>query len=95
MPFELSFSDEFFFGEDGDHYDRLPAKTDRPTSVLQALVSMSGGRWMEMAREEFGEDRAEDVGYHEVMARIRETNTCSDLRSPVEVWIDDDWYWWP
>jgi hypothetical protein len=93
MAFELSFSDEFFYGEDCDFYDRRPAKTDRPTSVLQALVSMSGRRWMEMAREVFGEDSGEDVGYPEVMDRIRETNTCSDLRSPVEVWIDEDgWY---
>lgn len=89
MAFELSFTDEFFFGEDCDFYDRLPTKSDRPTSVLQALVSMEGKEWTEMAMEVFGKDRAEYVEYHDVMGKIRETNTCSDLRPPVEVWIDE------
>jgi hypothetical protein len=33
-----------------------------------------------------------EPGVGEVMDRIVETNTCRDLRSPVEVYIDDEGY---
>lgn len=83
MAFELSFTDEFFWGEDG-HWEE---KSDTPTSVMQALFSLPRKDWDEMCREVFNcEPRFVDC--HMVLSKVRETDSCSDLRSPVEVWID-------
>ena len=93
MPFELSFAEDFFCSEGYDDLCDHPPKSDRPTSIMQALVSMSPQRWMEMVREVFGAERADEVSYREVMNHIKVVNTCSDLRSPVEVWIDGEgWF---
>lgn len=90
MPYSHSFSPEFY----GDIYD--PGEpTSRPTTVAQAIVSMrelERDRWDRMAREVFGissEHLSEDV----VFEKIIETDTVSDLASPVEVWIDEEGYY--
>ncbi len=48
MLFELGFSDEFF-NVNRDDLD----KSDRPTSVWQALISMSDDDWKEMCKAVF------------------------------------------
>jgi len=85
-----SFSPEFY----GDIYSPgEPAK--RPTTVAQAIVSMKElerTRWNRMAEEVFGipgEHLSEDM----VFEKILETDTVSDLDSPVEVWIDEEGYY--
>lgn len=91
MAFDLSFSQEFFSGHEGESLDEPPDKSDRPMSVLQALVSMTDEEWEELAREVFN-CKGEFLQPHTVMDKIRETNTCTDLRSPVCVWIDEEGY---
>jgi len=89
MAFDLSFSPEFFVGPydlDGGDFDK-----ERPTSVYQAVQAMSDEDYATMAREVFNcEPDFVDVGM--VLTKIQETNTCRDLRSPVEVYIDDEGY---
>ena len=84
MPFELSFSDDFFWGE-GEPYEVDP----RPTNVMQAIQSMSDQEWDDMRKEVFD---GREVDVHDVMDKIREVNTCSDLRPPVRVWVDEEGY---
>lgn len=88
MAFSLSFSPEFFVGphdlEGGVEFD-----AERPTSVFQALTTMSDEDWASLARDVFGCE-PDFLDVDTVMAKIRETDSCRDLRSPVEVYIDSD-----
>ena len=89
MAFDLSFSPEFFTGPfdlDGGEFNK-----ERPTSVYQAIQAMDDERFEEMAREVF-DCEPDFVDIEMVLSQIRETNTCRDLRSPVEVYIDEDGY---
>ncbi len=89
MAFELSFAPEFFVAaEDAEDIEPDPA---RPISVFQAICVMPREDWNRMCREVFGRD-GNSVNTQEVMDKIRETNTCRDLRSPVEVYIDPEGY---
>jgi hypothetical protein len=90
MAFGLSFSPEFFFNE-GEPYD-FSEKSDRPTSVWQAIISMSDEEWRDIAVDVFGmgDDMIDYLSPETVLDKVRETGTCTDLRSPVEVWIDPD-----
>ena len=90
MAFELSFSPEFFIAPhdlDGVAFDE-----ERPISVYQAIKSMSDEDWWKMAEEVFDGKPPELISVQDVMDKIVETNTCRDLRSPVEVYIDDEGY---
>ena len=81
MSYSLSsFSDDFFYG--------LTTFSDRPTSVEQALISMEDEAWEAMI-----EDLDLYDGINEVIERIKETDTCVGLYSPVEVWIDPDGFY--
>ena len=53
---------------------------------------MRRAKWNEIAREVFevGSDRLDPLI---LLDRIRQTNTCSNLESPVQVWVDQNgWY---
>ena len=83
MPYALSFSEDFFC--DGDPETVLPS--NRPTSVYQAVLSMSTAHRKQIARDVLHVEPGRlDPLY--VLEQIRHTNTCSTLESPVEVWID-------
>jgi hypothetical protein len=44
-------------------------------------------------RRDHKEGKTNDfISHDEVLEKIRETNTCTDLRTPVEVWIDTEGY---
>lgn len=90
----LSFSEEFFNGTE-DYFDIEPS--DRPTSVLQALVSLDEQVCRDIARDVLGvaEDCIEfairsETFEHDVMEKIRETDLCDTLSSPITVYIDSD-----
>jgi hypothetical protein len=85
MAYSLSFSPEFFC--DGDSDGTEPS--DRPTSVYQAILSMRSHTWAEMASEVFGVE-PDRLDPQTVLDRVRETDTCSNLDSPVRVWIDEE-----
>lgn len=89
MAFDLSFSPEFFQlpGElyDGAEYPH----GDRPYSVLGALRAMDDVEFEEMARHYFMVE-PDFLTVEMVLERIERTNTCTNLSSPVVVWIDDE-----
>lgn len=88
MPYALSFTEEFFCEGDPDAVEA----SDRPTSVYQAIRSLSDETWEQIARDVFGVE-ADRLDPLTVLDRVRETNTCSNLDSPVRVWIDEEgWY---
>ena len=89
MSFDLSFTPEFFIGP----YDLEGIEIDkeRPVSVYQAIQAMSDEDFAELAKEVF-HCSPDFVGVETVLTKIRETDTCRDLRSPVEVYIDEEGY---
>lgn len=88
MAFSLSFADDFYVPEDLDSVE----PTQQPTSVYEAILGIREEQWKEMCRELF-KCEPENVDADMVMSKIRETNTCTDLTPPVEVWIDEErWY---
>ncbi len=92
MSYELSFTENFFTGFNLD-----PDRSDKPTSVLQALVSLPDKAYLTICREvlsynsDFVDDTLRDSCkeiYGDIIKEIRAVNTCSTLTSPVEVWLD-------
>ena len=91
MSFALSFADEFFWGDDEIPPETL-LRSPQPTSVYQALLSLTDHEWAELARDVFSV-KPEHLDYATVIAKVRETNTCRNLDSPVEIYIDrEGWY---
>ncbi len=86
MSYALSFAPEFYWG-------KVPVEkikpSDRPTSVYQAILSLTDEQWASLARQLFGIE-PNNLDVEMVMQRVAETNTCRNLDSPVEVWIDHD-----
>ena len=86
MSYALCFAPEFFWG-------KVPVEkmkpSDRPTSVYQAILSLTDEQWVALAREEFGIE-PNDLDVETVIQRVIETNTCRNLDPPVEIWVDQD-----
>ena len=76
MSSPLCLNDNDWCNENWFHY------TEKPVSIRQALVCMEGEKWEEMCSG-LG---VSDVD--EIMELIRETNTCTAVCFPCEVWID-------
>ena len=85
MSYDLCFSPEFFLAE-GEPYDSDRGPSFQPTSVWQAICSMNRVEWARVA-ETLGVE-AEYLTAETVLEAVHATNTCSNLNSPVEVWID-------
>ncbi len=86
MSYALSSFAPPFFLEDGD---AIPRASKKPTSVLQVIVSLSNDEWESLAAELFHID----PGYLTIeglLTKVEETNTCLNLDSPVEVFIDPE-----
>jgi hypothetical protein len=88
MSYELSFSPEFFAGDPDEDEDCR----SHPTNVRAALFAMPRTKWNEMARDVFNVD-GDYLEVWDVMDKIQETNSCSNLSVPVEVWIDEQGYY--
>lgn len=82
MTYALSFSNDFLIG-DGSELQSSP----RPTSVLQAILSLTEVERMQLARDIFGMS-PDHLSAEMVLTRVIATNTCENLDSPVRVWID-------
>lgn len=91
MAFGLSFSEEFYVQE-GD-FELGPDESLEPTSVYRALLAMTEDEWKEMCREVFPRVDIDIIDCSMVLDKIRETDTCSDLSSPVTVWIDEEGFY--
>ena len=92
MAYDLSFGPEFFIGpHDLEGIDF--SAVERPHTVYQAVSTMSDDDWRRMTEEVFDDHTAgRSVTVEMVMEKIRETNTCRNLSSPVEVYIDEGGY---
>jgi hypothetical protein len=92
MSYELSFSPEFFYAEHDDHFG---GETERPTTVYAAIRTLKHfypERWEAMCEEVFPKvpkANRDVIDADMVMEKIRETNSCRNLRAPVEVYIDE------
>jgi len=97
MSYSLSFSSEFFLSE-GEPYDRgeyTEQEREYPTSVWMALETMSADEWTFLVGELFPQwdsGRFGQMPVDAVFSMIEETDACTDLRTPVEVWIDAEGY---
>ena len=84
MSYGLSFSRQFFYPENLESANA----SSQPQCVYQALVAMQRDTWESLASNVFGIE-SDRLDVQTVMDRILETNTCTNLTAPVEVWIDD------
>lgn len=82
-----SFPPEFWRIEDGEYVLNLKKF---PITIEQALWEISTEDWDKMIKSLFfGSYQPESsVGVEQVMDIIKETNICTNLDFPVEVWID-------
>jgi hypothetical protein len=85
MTFSLSFSDDFW-----DNCSLEKVDPCKPRTVFDALEVMEDSDWDEMCACIFPGAPAEIIDIEIVMGVIRETNTCTNLDSPVEVWVDQE-----
>jgi len=96
MAYGLSFSPEFFLAE-GEPYDRADLALNaagQPVSVWSAIVKLQQDResWQAMCEDCFPGVNPEHVQPESVLEMVEQTNTCGDLRTPVDVWIDSKGY---
>ena len=82
MTYALSFGPDFLIGH-GSDLQPSPC----PTSVLQAILSLSDAERSRMAREVFHVAR-DRLSPEMILDRVVATNACENLDSPVRVWID-------
>lgn len=88
--FDLEFGDDFFFGK-GYDYCTLPAASETPTSLLQALVSMHPDDWDAYCREVVKVGPETEAALPMAIRHIRRINSCTSLSHPVEVHIGQGW----
>jgi len=95
MAFGLSFSGSFFKQEGDDDLtpDNAESEIGNPTSVWQALMLKTEKEWDEIAKEVFDLENGDQLDCDMVIDKIRETDTCTDLSSPVHVYIDEEGYY--
>lgn len=90
----LSFSEEFFSGDGSCDIHEI-APSDRPTSVLQAIISLPRETQLEIAGEmsDFGASNPEfyvdsESFAFDLLERARQVDLCDNLDSPVRVYLD-------
>ena len=91
MAYALSFAPEFFWGDGSIAPEDLP-RSDQPTCVYQAILSLPDDQWAALARDVF-DCKPDDLDPETVLCRVQETNTCRNLDSPVEIYVDPDGYY--
>ena len=88
MAYELSFSSDFYMlpGElyDGADYPH----GSEPYSVLGAIRALGEDERAAIAREVFDID-PQYLTEETLLECVQDVNTCTNLSSPVEVWLDD------
>lgn len=91
MSYAHSFAPDFY----GDPYNPTPdgqVNADHPTTVCEAIMAIPKDEWVKCCREVF-DCEPDYVDLDTVLTKIHETNTVSNLDSPVTVWIDEDGWW--
>ena len=95
MSFTLCFTEDFFTGTESLE-DIEPSKN--PTNILQGIVSWylyDPHTFKEMVQEVLGTEMPDylpETLPFDLLDKVREVNTCTDLSSPVSVWIDTEGY---
>jgi len=97
MSYELSMSPEFWF-EEGEPYDRSDLAVNskgQPVSVYSAIsLACERESFRNNAHETLQLNCSPDILKHVIVDALMhiasETNTSSNLDSPVEVWIDKE-----
>lgn len=92
MAFDLSFSDEFYIIEGDQEMMPKDMENKKPVTVWQALVALPYKTWQALATEIF-KCPVDFLDISDVIDRIRETNTFSNLSSPITVWIDEEGFY--
>ena len=96
MSYEHSFTTNFYYSgcADSTRREDLTAKERRrPTCVYMAVLAMPRRQWNRMCKACFPTVPPDMVDADMVMDLVYETNTVSNLNSPVEVWIDaEGWH---
>ena len=93
MSFDLSFSNEFFTGT--EQIEDIEV-IEKPTNVLQSIISLHANDidfFWEMVQDVFNIEKMDYLPESliiDILDKIRETNTCTDLSSPISVWIDSE-----
>jgi len=87
MSFSLSFSEDFF-GSPEDLVDI----TKPPATVCAAIKAIPDEEWEEICEQVFW-SKPEEVEWEDILDQIKTVNTCSNLDSPVRVWIDEQGYY--
>jgi len=85
MSYALSFAEQFYYPEDLEQV----RTSERPTTVYQAVLSLSQEKLTAIAREVFHVD-PKYLNVEIVIEKIRQTDTCTTLSPPVAVWIDEE-----
>lgn len=95
MSYSLSFSESFFTDETFPYDTKA---SNRPTTVYQAIISLPKRDQVAIAREVLKSPHPvlyvmSESFACDVLDKVRETDACSALSSPVEVYIDQEgWY---
>lgn len=89
MPYELSFAPEFFLAE-GEPYDGGPEHGDRPCSVWGAILLALGDPVQRAEIAAVVRCLPQFLTPEEVLEQVQKVNTCSNLDTPVRVWIDSE-----
>ena len=92
MAYSLSFNKSFFMTKGDYDLDTSDMICRNPTTCYQAILAMTNDQYEEMCKEVFCRD-AKSIDVDMVLDKIRKTNTCSNLSSPVKVWIDSEGYY--
>jgi hypothetical protein len=86
MSHKLIFNEDFFTGPT----TLQPMEKGKPRSVFEALEIMPNEQWEKMCNHLFPKVHYECIDIEDVVDRIRATDTCSSLDSPVEVWVEGE-----
>jgi hypothetical protein len=86
MPFSHSFSPDFY----GCVHESGPC--DKPTNLADAIASIDKETWDDLAKTVF-DCPGEFLTVETVYEKARETDTVTDLCTPIEVWIDSEGYY--
>lgn len=89
MP-ALDFDETFVMG-DGHDFHNLPPKTELPTSVLQALVSLHPEDWSAYCRKVLDVEPDSGAAFRMAIAHVRKVNYCEGVPPLVLVHIGDGW----
>jgi len=89
--YELSFTEDFFTGT--NYFEDIEI-TDKPTNILQAIISMYENdkeNFEKMVQDVLGmsmpDYMTEEIAYS-LLDNIREVNTCLNINNPVSVYVD-------